>query len=132
MKIPLIQHHIAAILLSFAVGGIPFLWFPTRWESVSKIILWLLAFGLVGLFWMFFEGKTPPQLVSSWFFKLMRGMFIWGPLLGFLIWILPTIFKLDFAESFDYGVILVFFISLIMGFILALVLSIYSYFFIKI
>ena len=80
---------------------------------------------------MFFEGKTPPQRFESWLLKILLGLFIWGPLYGLLTWNIPTLFKQQFAEGLDFGLILIFIHSLVVGFVLSLVLSIYSYFFIK-
>ncbi len=81
---------------------------------------------------MFFEGETSPQGIKTWFFRLIRGMFIWGLLLGFIVWILPAILKLIPADGIENAFIILLIISIMMGFILSLVLSIYSYFFIKV
>jgi hypothetical protein len=145
MKIPAFQHFIIAVLLSFFVAVIPLvllLWnsnwgwnwkaFSSDPESRTGYILWFVAFGLTGFFWMLFEGKTPPYRFEDWFVKIIiRGLFIWGIILGLLIWYLPMIFNIRIAEGFDLAIPFVFTLSSIMGLILSFILSIYSYLFIK-
>jgi hypothetical protein len=131
MKIPAFQHLIAAILLSLLIAGSPFLFRPLNTESITLNVLYFSAFSLTGIFWMFFEGKIPPKTSLKWVIKLFRGIFVWGILLDLLIWHLSLLFNIRFAEGLDFAVILVFIFSSVMGFFLAIVLSIYSFFFIK-
>jgi hypothetical protein len=147
MKIPATQHFIVAVLLSFFVACLPdlvLLFWNWKWnwkwnwqafssnpEFVTRSILWFVGFGLTGFFWMLFEGKAPPHHFGDWFVKIfIRGVFIWGPILGMLIYYLPEIFHVADPGYHDLIQYLIPF-SILMGIIFTLILSIYSYFFIK-
>ena len=133
------QHFIVAVLLGFIVACSPALLIPWNWNweafrkaegAVARLILWFIAFGLIGFFWMIFESRIPPYHFTGWFIKIIRGIFIWGPILGILIYYLPAIFNVTdpgFHDSAQYIIIF----SILMGFILSVILSIYSYFFIR-
>ncbi len=79
---------------------------------------------------MFFEGKTTQKSAFFWLTKLIRGIFIWGFLIGGLIWIFQKEIDILSLEHLDVGAILVYVFGFTMGLILSLILSIYSYFFI--
>jgi hypothetical protein len=88
-------------------------------------------FSCLDIFYQFqleFVATSQPCRLDS---LSIRGIFIWGILLGMLIWNLPLLFQQTFAEGFDYGVILVFFISLPMGLVISIVLGYYSVIFVK-
>jgi hypothetical protein len=85
MKIPLVQHFVVAFILSVVIAICPFLLFPSWWDVVGQVLVLFAIFGFVGLLWMLFEGKTPQKSVFFWLTKLIRGVFIWGFLLGALI-----------------------------------------------
>jgi hypothetical protein len=146
VKILSARHYIAAIILGLFLALIPYLFLAVwsssvnfSWNSLLHLsradlilyLCWFVPFGLIGGFWMFFDGPFPPQNFQDWFGKSIRGIFIWGILLGMLIWNLPLLFQQRFAEGFDYGMILVFFISLPMGLVISTVLGYYSVLFVK-
>jgi hypothetical protein len=146
VKILPAKHYIAAVILGLMMALMPSLFFAVwtssinfSWNSLLHLsredmilyLCWFVPFGLIGGFWMFFDGSFPPQNFQDWFKKSIRGIFIWGILLGMLIWNLPLQFRQTFAEGFDYGVILVFFISLPMGLVISIVLGYYSVLFVK-
>jgi hypothetical protein len=137
MKIPAFQHLIVAVLLSLTVALclsrlFPRPTFPVFTKGIPlTLVFWFLAFGLTGFSWMIFEGETPLKGIKAWIFRLVRGMFIWGALLGFLIWILPAILKLSTSDGFENVFVFLLVLAIIIGFVLSFVLSIYSYFFIK-
>jgi hypothetical protein len=91
----------------------------------------LLAFGLTGFFWMLLEGRTPPHNLALWGLKLARGLVFWGISLGLLFWSLITLFQINTDTGFEYGLLFAIVFFPFAGFILSLVLTVYSFFFIK-
>jgi hypothetical protein len=132
MKIPAFQHLVAAIILSLIVAGGPFLrQIPTDKGELTRLILWFVAVSLTGILWMLFEGSTSPQGFTSWFAKLVRGTFFWGLIIGLLNRYLPIIFRVYRDSGSDYEILFLAILAIAIGFLLSLILSIYSYFFIK-
>ena len=137
MKIPQIQHLIASVFLSFIIAG-SFISINIRkilpsspsGTAISGFLIWFFAFGLTGFLWMIFERTIPSTSFTSWLSRLMRGIFVWGPILSFLIWYLPIIFH-SYYSGFEYEFIFYTILGFVLGFILSLILSIYSYFFVK-
>jgi hypothetical protein len=132
MPFPLPQHFVAAAVISLLVSFLPFLLLPFNWEgAASQLIPWVLAFGVTGLSWMLFEGKTPPNGGLAWAAKLGRGAVVWGFELGLLMWWLPIAFRVQTDSGFDYVLLFISLLALVMGLVLSLVLSIYSVYFIE-
>ncbi len=105
---------------------------PAEKAELTRLILWFTAITFVGIVWMLFEGITPPHNFVSWLGKLVRGVFLWGILIGVLTWILPVIFRVNYYSGSDYEILLTSILAMGIGFILSLVLNVYSYFFIKV
>jgi hypothetical protein len=118
-------------VLGLLVPGVPLLLLRPSLEGAPGIATVLLAFAMTGFFWMLLEGQTPPHDLGSWSLKLARGLVFWGIALGLLFWGLITLFRIDTYTGSDYESLFEIVFFPFAGLILSLVLTSYSFFFIK-